>query len=376
MVFDWYVNGNGTGKPMSIFKILTSLMSLGIPTRGDKENHVAKKRDVGIWSDAMIRHILKNETYTGTWFYGKTKMVSDGNESNKRPKSKRGFGKQVARPAEEWIPVPVPTIISQEIFMEAQERLKLNLEQSNRNTKREYLMARRLRCTKCGYTFVGMTRREKHRYYRCNGVWRTPKVCDTPHFRVDDVDNTVWAWVKELLQHPENIAAGLQGMQDETVRANQALYERLDMIQQRIEESERQLQKLLDLYLNDDFPREVLQERKSRLEETISNLRHEQAELSHHLQATVLSDEQIEDIEAFCAQVREGLENATFEQKRQLIDMLDVRGKLAIENDEKVVYVKCFLGQQLLSVARTSPSLNIGVTRTPNCASPPTAPSR
>jgi len=134
--------------------------------------------------------------------------------------------------------------------------------------------------------------------------------------------------------------------------------ERLDMIQQRIEENERQLHKLLDLYLNDDFPREMLQERKSSLEETIFNLRHEQAELSHHLQSSVLSDDQIEDIEIFCAQVREGQENATFEQKRQLIDMLDVRGKLAIENDEKVVYVKCILGQRLLSVARTSPWLS------------------
>ena len=56
--------------------------------------------------------------------------------------------------------------------------------------------------------------------------------------------------------------------------------------------------------------------------------------------------------------MRRGLENANFEQKRQLIEMLDVRGKLSIENQEKVVYVKCILGQQLLSVARTSPSSN------------------
>jgi hypothetical protein len=35
--------------------------------------------------------------------------------------------------------------------------------------------------------------------------------------------------------------------------------------------------------------------------------------------------------------------------------MLDVRGTLAIENEEKVVYVKCHLGQQLVSVARTLP---------------------
>ena len=52
--------------------------------------------------------------------------------------------------------------------------------------------------------------------------------------------------------------------------------------------------------------------------------------------------------------MRRGLENANFEQKRQVIDMLNVRGTLAIENDEKVVYAKCILEQQLLSVARTS----------------------
>jgi hypothetical protein len=49
----------------------------------------------------------------------------------------------------------------------------------------------------------------------------------------------------------------------------------------------------------------------------------------------------------------EGLETSNIEQKRKIIKMLDVHGKLSIENEEKVVYVKCILGQQLLSVART-----------------------
>ena len=199
-----------------------------------------------------------------------------------------------------------------------------------------------------------------------------PKVCNTPTFRVDDVDNTIWGWVRALLEDPENIRTGLQGMQEETERANQSLYSRLEIIQNRIEESQLQLQKLLDLYLNDDFPREMLQERKARLEETLMNLRKEKVELSSHLHAITVTDEQIEDIEAICAQVRDGLETATFEQKRQLIDLLDVRGKLAIENDEKVVYVKCILGQQLLSVARTSHLSSTGATATTSCASPQT----
>jgi len=251
----------------------------------------------------------------------------------------------------------------------------MNIEQSKRNTKREYLMSRRLRCNKCGYTFVGMTRREKHRYYRCNGAWRTPKVCDTPHFRVQDVDDAIWNWVKGLLESPENLAEGLQGMQEESMRANQSLYDRLIMIEDQITETERQLEKLLDLYLNENFPKEMLQERKTNLDTTLSNLKREKADLASHLQTTTVTIEQIAGIEAFCAKIREGLDIATFEQKRQVIDMLDVRGKLAIENDEKVVYVKCILGQQLLSVARTSPLSSTGVTATHTCACPLMAPS-
>jgi hypothetical protein len=100
----------------------------------------------------------------------------------------------------------------------------------------------------------------------------------------------------------------------------------------------------------------------------VNNLRREQAEISAHLQTKVLSDEQIADIEAFCAQIRHGLEVATFEQKRQVIDLLDVRGTLAIENEEKVVYVRCLLGQQLLSVTRILPLSSIGAIEITPCA--------
>ena len=62
---------------------------------------------------------------------------------------------------------------------------------------------------------------------------------------------------------------------------------------------ERQLGKLLDLYISDGFPKEMLQERKSCLQATLAKLQHEQADISGHLHTTVISDEQVEDIEAF-----------------------------------------------------------------------------
>jgi site-specific DNA recombinase len=78
MVFKWYVDGEGRTGPLSIQNIALRLTKMRIPTRGDKVKLVAKKKGYGIWTAEMVRHILMNETYTGVWHYGKTKMVANG----------------------------------------------------------------------------------------------------------------------------------------------------------------------------------------------------------------------------------------------------------------------------------------------------------
>jgi len=171
---------------------------------------------------------------------------------------------------------------------------------------------------------------------------------------VELVDNAVWQWVQSVMEHPERFAEGLRGTQAETEHANHALRERLSLIESQLTDTQNQLNKLLDLYLSGDFPKEMLTERKSRLEKTVADLTREQSEIASHMQQVTITDEQIAEIEAFCAEVRDGLDNATFEDKRQYFDLLDVRAKLAIENDEKVAYVSCQFGKQRVSVAATS----------------------
>ncbi len=91
----------------------------------------------------------------------------------------------------------------------------------------------------------------------------------------------------------------------------------------------------------------------------------------------VISDEQVEDIKSFCESIKDELDTATFDQKRQLLEMLDVRGTLAIEDNERVIYVKCLVApRQRLSLAPTSLSSNTGATAITICESRPMLPSR
>jgi len=373
LVFDWYLYGDEQSGPFTMVGVAIRLTALHVLTRGDKQKHVAKKRGAGVWTCAMIRHILTNETYTGIWHYGKTKMISDGQEATRKQKAKTGLGKQVARPREEWVAVTVPAIIDRSMFDKAQARMKINAEQAKRNTKREYLLGRRLRCAKCGYTYVGITRREKNKYYVCHGVQQVPiPVCNMPSFRVDLLDYMVWEWVKEMMQHPERLAEGVRAEQAEAERINNPLRERLAIIAARLAETEKQLARLIDLYLVGEFPKDVLTERKLRLEKDKADLTRERAELGQHIKTVTLTEMQITEIETFCAEVRAGLDHATFADKRRYFDLLDVRGTLALENNEKVIYIQCKLGQQRRSVALTSHLSNTGVIGMTICVCQPT----
>ncbi len=125
------------------------------------------------------------------------------------------------------------------------------------------------------------------------------------------------------------------------------------MIAGQIEKQEDQLNKLLDLYLSGDFPREMLTERKTNLEKNIENLRKEHQEVSASLEEIILSENQMNEIQEYCDSIRDRLDTANFEEKRQLIDLFDVRGTLAIEDEEKVVHVTCLLTPQSRSLALT-----------------------
>lgn len=74
--------------------------------------------------------------------------------------------------------------------------------------------------------------------------------------------------------------------------------------------------------------------------------------------------------------IRDYVDTASFDEKRQLLVLFDVHGKLATENNEKVIYATCLLQPQPVSLAPTSHSLNIGATATITCVCPRTVPSR
>ena len=100
----------------------------------------------------------------------------------------------------------------------------------------------------------------------------------------------------------------------------------------------------------------MLTERKLRLEDNLAKLKVEQADLTAYLQSITVTDDQLADIEKFVNEIRSELKQITFENKRRVIEYLDVRATIAVEDGEKVVYVKCLVTADRLSIAGILPS--------------------
>jgi site-specific DNA recombinase len=197
LVFTWYTIGDGEGGPLSLSAIAEKLK--GIPTYVDIHGfRTNKRRERGEWNASTVYAMLRDDTYAGQWKYGKRHHDQDGHWTQ--------------NPAESLLSVEVPAIVDLDTWQAAQERMATNKENSRRNRKHEYLLARRLTCGKCGLKVCGQSQRSSskknphfNRYYRCPAT-RSPacyaRECDSPAFPVDQVDAAVWAWVKSFLGHP------------------------------------------------------------------------------------------------------------------------------------------------------------------------------
>ncbi|MGA7193601.1 MAG: recombinase family protein [Anaerolineales bacterium] len=343
MIFDWYAFGDTDGKVVSLREIARRLTQMKVPTRLDTnpEQGGYKKRGYAEWSKGQLGNILASEVYKGIWTYGKRKT--------------NGIGK-----GSDLIKVSVPEIVAQTTWQKVQERSKQNKIDAALHRKSTYLLSGRMKCGHCGASFNGEAHTMHNiRYYRCLAIHKggLAKKCNMPSFRVEIVDRIVWDWVVQLLTNPESLQEGLNNRLVQNEKESSPLQERLKIAEEMLEDNKSQLARLIDLYMGGEFPKEVLIDRKNRLEEAIKALERERANIQAALERATLTPKQIENIYEFAKRIRKGLNSAQNDPsyKRQIIDALDVRVIFAIENHEKVVYTQCVLdnGPERIGVPST-----------------------
>ncbi len=307
-MFAWYLEPGAT-----LGSIARRLIERGILTPTGKSS----------WSRSTIRGILKNLAYAGNAHGNCTHLVPA--RKRKSPLAPVGSGVSCKRrPEEEWISVSVPTIVSQEIFGLVQEKLSRNQKCAPRNNKsHRYLLRSLVGCGLCEQGSNARTTWDGRSYYVCRGhnAVVPEHRCRTRHVPAAQLEELVWEDLCKVLIHPEHITNAL-GRAYGGEWVPQELKARLKTVGKAITQLERQKRRLLDAYVGGvlelpEFERKR-KELDGRSEALLAQKRQLEASANERIELAKIAD----SIERFCKQVRSGLANATFEQKRALVELL------------------------------------------------------
>lgn len=302
----------------SLYGLVKHLHELGIPASRGGE----------FWNAASVRCILTNPAYTGRVYVGRTHAIkSHQRRSAVHPVGKTGQS-SIKVPQEEWIPAAtIPAIIEPQLFEQVQAKLAHNQQIASRNnTAHQYLLRALVSCGVCNRSCAARQRPPDYHYYICSGkadvvYSHLHDRCPARYIPAHQLDELVWQDLCEVLTHPEVIAMALQ-------RAHgggwlpQELQARRENLRRGQVALQNQLDRLTEAYLNGVIPLPEYQRRRTDLDHKYQGIESQEKQLAHQVNRQGELAGLAATIESFCQRIQVGLENARFEQKRRLVELL------------------------------------------------------
>ncbi len=192
-IFEVYIHGKDSPR-MGAKEIAKGFNAKGVPLRGKR-----------LWNSHMILSILSNPTYAGKYQFN-------------RHDAKAGKIKDKA----EWITIPVPAIIEQEVFDKAAALRAANSPKQSapRRETSPTLLTGLVRCGHCGAGMVMATGKSgQYRYYKCGSRIRRGNVaCPSSNIPMEKLDNLVLDAFKRQVYTPEHIRSVVDALRKQSAK--------------------------------------------------------------------------------------------------------------------------------------------------------------
>jgi site-specific DNA recombinase len=325
-MFAWYADPT---VDTTLYALAKRLTDQGIPT----------PRGGVCWNTASIRGIFTNPAYTGTAYAHRfRKRPAQRRKSALQPVPAGEGVSDVLAPKDAWIPIPVPALINQELFDQVQARLTRNQQMAPRNnTRNSYLLRGLVSCQQCRLSCFGRTLNKDYRYYVCRGKQDALRAsqgqhCPARYAPAQPLETLVWDDLCQLLTHPEKITQALERAQT-GAWLPQEMQARGTTLKQAVQTLTHQEERLLEAYLAEVIALPELERKRTELSQKKKGLQHQQRQLEAQAQKHIEIASIAVSIIDFCQQVQAGLDQTTFAQRRQLIELLIDR---VVINDDQV----------------------------------------
>jgi site-specific DNA recombinase len=327
----YHVNEEEAPVVQEIYRLYTEkFLSIGAVVKELNDRKILTRKRKSQWERTTVWGILRNPAYIGKAYFGKTEK-SERQKITKLLRAKGGFSARNScskeKAKEEWIEIPVPAIISPEVFELAQERLKNNKQHSQRNTVEITLLQGMLVCSACGYSlYRTSTRTSKNKlyYYRCLGSddyrYVNGRKCNCRPVRQDYLDELVWQKILELLQDPALVQKEINKRVQETKRLNPHINQKASLLKQKSKVSQA-MDKLLDAYQEGLLPLDQLRKRMPELQKRVNTADKELENLNAY---ELAMDNRLNllDVRSFTDQLQRNINQLDIKDKRKVLMLL------------------------------------------------------
>ena len=310
-IFDYFVAGSH-----SIRRICRLLYEEGIPCPTGSET----------WKIPTISQMLRNPTYKGKAFYNRHQAVP--------PTSGRKSTRNKLRPPEEWVEIPVPAIVSEELFEAAQRVSRDHSYFSPRRSRPdEWLLRRLVVCGHCGVKShcQGTKSRDgtrELRYYVCNRrrsleAGGPDRACPQPSIRARELDSLVWEQVHAALVRPSLLVKGQSALEARAGRPDDELLTvQLKRLDHRLQRADVERRRVCDLYQMQAIELHEFQARHQEVVDRHRLLKQERDALVAQRQELAVNNRLARKVGSFAEGVREGIDSLDFDQRQRLLRLL------------------------------------------------------
>jgi site-specific DNA recombinase len=288
--------------------------------------------------------MLRNPAYKGTACFGKTE-TAQRQRITRSLRMRGGVGSRDSahheRPRADWIEIAVPAIVTDDIFMRAQELLEQNKVFAPRRTIEPSIVQGLVSCRKCGYAMSRTSTRSSARkihYYRCLGsdAWRRlgGPVCDNRPVRQDLLDRVVWTEVVRLLEDPSLIQNELDRRLAAARTADPAR-QRENVLHREVARTRNSIDRLLTAYQEELLSLDELRRRMPELRQREHALQTELRAILDQVNDRAVYLRLAETLSAFLDRLRSSADTLDI-QERQRIVRLIVK-EILIEDESIIV---------------------------------------
>ena len=324
---------------LSIGEVCRRLSEAGIPTHTGKTH----------WDRSVIWGMLQNPAYMGRAAFGKTKAgkltprvrpQKHSAETPKKPYSTQRTDRDT------WIEIPVPPLVSEELFQAVQHQLDENRKRARVGSRgARYLLQGLTVCGHCQYAYYGKQvspsaskGKRQYAYYRCIGTdayrFGGERICDNKQVRTQRLDDVVWDQVLDAIKSPKRLKKEYENRLARLEGDTRELFDTTALRKQKVH-LEKGKSRLIDSYASaiidkDDF------------EPKIKNLKIKLSQIDEQIEQSVNTESAqyelflvIDRLEEFSKKIDVTLDIVDFNTKREIIRALVKR--IEIHKEEVVV---------------------------------------